>query len=31
MEGNKIGLFFEDTNGKGFQPFLNGGGGNGSN
>lgn len=31
MEGSKIGLFFGDTNGEGFEPFLNGGGGNGSN
>lgn len=31
IEGDKIGLFFGDTNGAGFQPHLNGGGGNGTN
>lgn len=31
MEGNKTGIFFGDTNGKGFIPYKNKGGGNGSN
>lgn len=31
MEGNKIGIFFGDTNGKGFKPFNNGGGGDVNN
>ena len=31
MSGSKVGIFFGDTHGKGFKPFLNGGGGNGSN
>jgi len=31
MDGDKIGIFFGDTHGEGFRPFLNGGGGNGSN
>ena len=31
MSDSKVGIFFGDTNGKGFQPFFNGGGGNGSN
>lgn len=31
MNSNKVGIFFGDTNGKGFKPFANGGGGNGSN
>lgn len=31
MTENQIGIFFGDTNGKGFRPFYKNGGGNGSN